>query len=131
MKGKWQSGKQKRAAIKLARLQRAARLQSLRCVADRARYLPVNRLALQPDGSYGAPEFVNRGYYQDITFCCVDCGAPEVWTAERQKWWYETAKGNVWTIAKRCKACRMEKRKIRDHGRQTFFAGLQRKASKI
>lgn len=131
MKGIWQSGKQRRAAIKWARVQRAARLQSLRCAAGPAHGLPVNRQAAQPDNSFGAPEFVDRGYYQDIAFCCVDCGAREIWTAERQKWWYETAKGGVWTVAKRCKACRMEKRRIRDHGRQTFFAGLQRKASKL
>lgn len=45
-------------------------------------------------------------YYEDLNFTCVDCGREEVWTAEQQKWWYETAKGYIFSKAIRCRACR-------------------------
>lgn len=66
----------------------------------------VETSKLSPDNSYGFPEFVTRGYYVDQPFRCCDCGVDEVWTARQQKWWYEIAKGDRWTIAKRCRACR-------------------------
>ncbi|MGI9240175.1 MAG: zinc-ribbon domain containing protein [Verrucomicrobiales bacterium] len=45
-------------------------------------------------------------YYTDYEFCCADCGSDEIWTAERQKWYYEVAKGHIWEIALRCRECR-------------------------
>lgn len=55
-----------------------------------------------PNNSYGPPL-----YYQDCEFTCADCGIPQVWTAEQQQWWYEVAKGSIYSGAKRCRACRM------------------------
>ena len=49
---------------------------------DVAKLVQLNRRIYNP------PEFLLRGYYLDVNFCCVDCGAPGVWTAVRQKWWY-------------------------------------------
>ena len=52
--------------------------------------------------TYGdLPEF-----YVDYPFSCRDCGKNEVWTAQRQKWYYEEAKGHIWAVAVRCRDCR-------------------------
>jgi Probable zinc-ribbon domain len=66
----------------------------------------VNESALAPYNSYGDPEFVRAGHYSDRPFRCRDCGKDEVWTARQQKWWYEVAKGYVYSTAVRCRACR-------------------------
>lgn len=68
---------------------------------------PTKRIAADisqqaPHNSYGGVPL----YYEDTTFTCVICGTEEVWTAEQQKWWYETAKGYIFSSATRCKACR-------------------------
>ncbi len=76
---------------------------------------PPNRVAA--DISQQAPHTSFGGvplYYEDQTIRCIACGKEEVWTAERQKWWYETAKGHIFSNAVRCRACR---RKLRaEHG---------------
>ena len=54
-----------------------------------------------PNNSYSQPLF-----YQDREFDCVDCGRHEIWTATQQKWWYEVAKGSIYSAATRCRACR-------------------------
>lgn len=71
---------------------------------------PVDTSALAPYNSYGSPDFVERGYYVDKPFTCVDCGAACVYTAAQQKWWYEVAKGQVYSRAKRCQSCRRARR---------------------
>jgi hypothetical protein len=73
------------------------------------RFVPVNEALLAPDNSYGAPDFVQRGYYVDRPFRCVDCGKEELWTGTLQKWWYEVAKGFVYSTAVRCRFCRRKK----------------------
>lgn len=121
------SGKQRKAEIKAARLKRSAGIRrSASCHP-----LPVpcgvvvcDPTQLAPGNSYGAPEFVYRGYYVDTAFRCKDCGADEVWKAARQKWWYEVAKGNVKTRAVRCKACRTHERARKTLARQAHQAGL-------
>jgi Probable zinc-ribbon domain len=45
-------------------------------------------------------------FYLDKVVTCRLCGTEEVWPAERQKWWYEEAKGNINTAAVLCRACR-------------------------
>ena len=74
-------------------------------LAARARGIPVNPAELAPY-NYDSPDFVARGFYADRPFVCEKCGEPQVWTAEQQKWWYEVAKGSIYSIAKRCRACR-------------------------
>lgn len=69
----------------------------------------VNTDHLRPTHSHGTPDFVYRGYYIDKTFQCKACGVTQVWSATQQKWWYETAKGDVWTTAVMCKPCRRKK----------------------
>lgn len=75
--------------------------------------LPVDRDAIGPCGSYDPPAFITRGFYLDTPFICVSCGSEGVWTAERQKWWYEVARGSVYSTASRCRSCRREAREHR------------------
>lgn len=121
------SGKQRRAQIKAARLERAHKRHPLSPEA----IVCVNPTRLAPDGSYGVPDFVRRGYYLDVAFRCVDCGAEGVWTAQRQKWWYEVAQGGVWTTARRCRACRAKRRAEREAARAAALAGRLRKLARM
>jgi hypothetical protein len=52
-------------------------------------------------GSYSV-----NAWYRDERFQCQDCGRTEVWTAESQRWWFEVAKGLIYSRAIRCRACR-------------------------
>jgi hypothetical protein len=129
------SGKQRRAELDAKRKAREAKAAAERAEADRAaapaggagRGVPVNRGALAPHTSYGEPEFVTRGSYLDLPFVCVDCGWAEVWTAAQQKWWYEVAGGDVFTTARRCRACRRRERERAAEARQAQQEGLARK----
>jgi hypothetical protein len=132
------SGKQRRAELdarKKARAERSAAARAAgRAEADlaalqreRARGVPVNREALAPHNSYGEPDFVRRGFYSDRPFECADCGKAEVWTAAQQKWWYELAKGDVFTTVRRCRACRRRERERRAEARRVHREGLARK----
>lgn len=60
------------------------------------------------DASQQAPNnsYSGRPFYQDQPFVCVGCGKQEVWTARQQQWWYEVAKGSIYSTAKRYRACR-------------------------
>jgi Probable zinc-ribbon domain len=49
-------------------------------------------------------------YYMDYPFSCLDCGSAEIWKAEQQKWYYEEAKGYIWSVAQRCRACRKKRK---------------------
>lgn len=63
--------------------------------------IPADLGRQAPNNSYRPPTL-----YRDYEFSCVDCGGREIWTAEQQKWWYEIAKGSIYSGAKRCRACR-------------------------
>lgn len=116
------SGKQKRAAIMARRHERREQAK-IACLRARAPAsppppppprgsLPVDVSQLAPHNSWGSglPRFAQHGYYVDQWYACVDCGKHEVWTAAQQKWWYETAKGYIDSIAIRCKPCRVARR---------------------
>jgi hypothetical protein len=87
----------------------------------------VNVSALAPNNSYGVPRFVERGYYTDQPFKCADCGVHQVWTARQQKWWYEVAKGYVYSSAKLCRPCRRRERARRTEARRVHLEGIARK----
>jgi len=87
----------------------------------------VNTSALAPSNSYGVPDFVRRGYYENVPFVCQGCGSNEIWRAAQQKWWYEVMKGYADSTAKRCRACRRRERARRDEARRTHLEGLARK----
>lgn len=79
--------------------------------------VPVSKeLILNP--SWSPIDWYERGYYLDSPFQCVDCGVEEVWTATQQKWWYEVAKGYVYSHAKRCRTCRRAKRETKVEARR-------------
>jgi hypothetical protein len=90
----------------------------------------VNVAALAPYNSYGEPEFVRRGYYEDRQFVCAQCRAPQVWRAWQQKWWYEVAKGHVESTAKLCRTCRRREQARRAEARRVHLEGLQRKRTR-
>lgn len=126
------SGKQRRVEMKTKRKRKVAKIQ-LRNNQQERQLRPVfgpavNEALLAPNNSYGAPDFVYRGYYVDRPFRCVDCGKEEVWTGTQQKWWYEVAKGFVYTTAVRCRLCRRKKRAQSDESRRVHLEGLERKA---
>ena len=76
-------GKQRHAKIHAPRKKGAAKSGPTAKRVAPAAYgmIPVNEALLAPNNSYGAPDFVRRGYYVDISFRCADCGIEEVWTA--------------------------------------------------
>lgn len=92
------------------------------------RHAIVNPSLLASYNSYGDPEFVSRGYYLDVDFACIDCGAKETWTATQQKWWYEVAKGDVFSTAIRCRSCRRKERLRINEARKIHLDGLEKKA---
>jgi len=91
------------------------------------RHVLVNPANLRPTNSYGTPEFVLRGHYLDMPFSCKSCGVAQVWTEAQQKWWYESAKGDVWTIAVLCKPCRRREQARKAAAREAHLAGLAAK----
>jgi len=123
------SGKQKRAEIKAKRKTAEMRSRSKQPEVRLRPVLgpPVNEALLAPNNSYGAPDFVYRGYYVDRPFRCVDCGKEEIWTGTQQKWWYEVAKGFVYTTAIRCRLCRRKKREQSEESRRMHLEGRERK----
>jgi hypothetical protein len=125
------SGKQRRAELKTKRIQRKAKQQSLmtrpQLTPRPLGTAPVNEDSLAPYKSYGAPGYVMRGYYQDVPFRCQGCGKEETWTAAQQKWWYEVAKGYVYSTAKLCRPCRKKAQARRAEARRVHLEGVARK----
>jgi predicted nucleic-acid-binding Zn-ribbon protein len=124
------SNKQRRAEI-MAR--RALRKRMAAIKKDVVPWPPGNVLVdlprLAPNNSYGyaCHDFVARGYYLPIAFTCRDCGVPEVWSAESQKWWYEEMKGDIFTTAIRCRPCRARERERKQLAKQKTAAGYAKK----
>ena len=69
------------------------------------RRIPADLSQQRPSNTYDPKLF-----YEDVPFTCQDCGSQEVWTAEQQKWWYEVAKGSIYSMAVRCRRCRQARR---------------------
>lgn len=110
--------------IRRAAIARGEKLRSLTSVSKKILVNPAN---LGPNVSCGWPEFVHRGYYVDLPFTCKTCGIHEVWTATQQKWWYESAKGQVWTVAVLCRPCRVKERARKIAARKEHLEGIERK----
>ena len=125
------SGKQRRQEIlarrKKLKLKGAASAKAIEFSAMSSTFVPVNEALLAPNNSYGAPDFVTRGYYVDRNFRCIDCGKEEAWTGTQQKWWYEVAKGFVYSTAVRCRVCRRKKREQSAASRRIHRQGIERK----
>jgi hypothetical protein len=63
----------------------------------------------------------------DKVVACRQCGKEEVWTAGRQKWWYEVAKGSIHSQAVLCRSCRRTKREKSAEARRIHLEGVARK----
>jgi len=124
-------GKKPAAAIKGTCNQRAEKRLSGNKEAPRESRLfltaPVNEALLAPYKSYGVPKFVERRFYVAVPFRCAGCGVAEIWTATQQKWWYEVAKGYVYSTAKLCRPCRRKEQERRDGARRVHLKGLANK----
>ena len=104
-----------RERVKLAAKELALRLKG---------QVLVNTANLRPTNSYSTPDFVERGFYVDKPFSCKSCGTEQLWTATQQRWWYEVAKGDVWTVAVLCKPCRLRERARVEAARKVHMEGL-------
>ena len=120
------SGRQRRAEIDLKRAESREKVASRSRQEALRNNVMVNPALLRPTNSYSIPDFVERGYYVDRSFRCKDCGKAEVWSPTQQKWWYESAKGDVWTTAVRCRPCRRRERERVAAARVVSTAGLAR-----
>lgn len=107
------SGKRRQLENEARRLERERREKDEAV----ARGVAVDPAALAPSNSYDAPAFKTRGYYVDEPFVCQSCGIDQVWTAEQQKWWYEVAKGDVFSFASRCRPCRRREKELKEQAR--------------
>lgn len=128
-RGEIEAKQRKAAAWHHTLAQRAAERRRLRDykIALARDEVPVVTCQLAPSNSYSIPDFVERGTYRPEPFVCKDCGVAEVWTPLQQKWWYETAKGDVFTKAVRCRACRTRERVRKSAARRVHLEGLARK----
>jgi len=117
----------KRGAQEAERAQERAREEARSKRELAKKHILVNPENLRPTNSYGTPDFVRRGYYVDVHFNCKACGAAQVWTETQQKWWYESAKGDVWTTAVLCRPCRKREQARRAAAREVHLAGLAAK----
>jgi hypothetical protein len=124
--GFMKSGRQRRAEIDLKRAKSREKVASRSRQEALRNNVMVNPALLRPTNSYSIPDFVERGYYVDRSFRCKDCGKAEVWSPTQQKWWYESAKGDVWTTAVRCRPCRRRERERVAAARVVSTAGLAR-----
>jgi Probable zinc-ribbon domain len=84
--------------------------------------VPADPTQLAHNNTYGRlPRF-----YLDRIITCRKCGKEEIWPAERQKWWYEVAKGNINTQAVYCRACRNENKAKKAEARKIHLDGMAR-----
>jgi len=128
------SNRQRREEIVARREKKRAIAREAKVAGIRTPFKPgrtkVNEEKLRPTNSYGTPDFVWNGYYEDKPFQCKDCGKGELWTATQQKWWYEVAQGDVWTTAIRCRACRRKEAARRAAARKVHQDGIARRSGK-
>lgn len=130
----FRSGKRRRAEIKANRRARrlaARKRPALSVCVPSGPAVPVDYGRLADNNSYGMSDFARRGFYLDTAFTCCDCGAAGVWTAEQQRWWYETLVGSQYAGAKRCRACRLRERQRKELARQVSQAGRLRKLARL
>ncbi|EIJ42030.1 hypothetical protein BegalDRAFT_1128 [Beggiatoa alba B18LD] len=97
------SNKQRRLEIKAKRLKKSMnQLKVTPTIIIPKGAVLANPLQLVHNHTYS----LLPHYYVDYPFTCRDCGAEAVWTAERQRWWYEVVKAHIHSTAVRCASCR-------------------------
>ena len=125
----FKSGKQRRAEIRAERARRREKRAQQICFPPSSS-VPVDYAKLAFNNSYDISVFALRGYYVDQPFVCRDCGVAGVWTAQQQRWWYETLRGSQHAIASRCRPCRLRERQRKEQARQASLAGLLSKQAR-
>ena len=123
------SGKQRRLEIKQKRLERSAKNKAVDRydVANRPLYaVEADHAELVHNNTYGALPL----FYVDMPFECRDCGSDELWTAKQQKWWYEIVKGDINSVAIRCRKCRKAEQQRKSEARKVHLEGLAKKGKK-
>lgn len=110
------SGRQKKQQLKESRrVRREDSETALRAARfERDEVVAADQSRQAPNNSYSPPVV-----YEDQEFVCIDCGSEEVWPARQQKWWFEVAKGSIYSRANRCSACRATRRKQTATGRES------------
>ncbi len=122
------SGKQRRLEIKARRRQRAMssiKKNTFSCLGNvrPAGVVAADHSQLSHVNTYGfLPAF-----YVDLPFTCRICGVNETWTAARQKWWYEIAKGHIDSTAAHCRQCRRDIRAEKQRQKEHMKEMAQRK----
>jgi hypothetical protein len=119
------SNRQKREELKQRRALKQLSQQELQLRHDlkSKRAIPVDRSKIISRSAL--PRIPT--HYRDIRFTCKDCGAAEIWTATRQKWWYEKAQGEIESVATRCRKCRQIEQKRKEQVRGIHLDGLAKK----
>ena len=119
------SNKQRRLEIKTKRRARAEALKGLPFKANffsNLYSIAANHSELTHNITCGPyPSF-----YRDKPFKCQACGAHEVWTANSQKWWFEIAKGNLYSTAIHCRSCRAKVREEKEQQRVRMSEAAKR-----
>ena len=129
LKAKKQSRQQKQTEQRRAAREAAREADKLAEMEYRGG-VAVARTALAANNSYDEPDFVKRGYYLNKPFTCKGCSSQEIWTAQQQKWWYEVAKGGLFTTAIFCRICRKQEQSRRCEARRIHLEGIAKKHQK-
>jgi hypothetical protein len=116
--------KRKQQRVEERRLQHARQLASIDPTDESVSVPPgavvADLLQLGHNNTYGPLPL----FYVDKVVACRHCEKEEVWPAERQKWWYEVAKGNINTQAVLCRVCRQAEKETKAEARRVHLEGL-------
>lgn len=119
------SNKQRKLEIKTKRRKRAeAKKANAYQGFIRCNIKPVEQNAVEANHlelTHNHPFAPLPSYYNDKAFKCRDCGCIEIWTANSQKWWYETAKGPIDSTAIRCRSCRIQRKEEKEKRRMEML----------
>lgn len=121
------SRKRKQQRSDNARLERAEAMVGIDPGDEHVVPPPGAVMADQAQLSHNNTYTILPRFYIDKVVVCRQCGKEEVWPADRQKWWYEVAKGNINTQAVLCRACRRAEQARKDEARRVHLEGLARK----
>jgi hypothetical protein len=121
------SDKKKKRRLRDSRLKRARALGNIDPCDPNIAFPPGAIMADQSELDHNNTYGLLPRFYVDRVIVCRHCGREEVWPAERQKWWYEVAKGNINTRAVFCRSCRERGKARKDEARRLHMDGLAKK----
>lgn len=121
------SKKSKAYRLKQSRLARAKTLAGIDTTDPAVKPPPGAVLADQQELSHNNTYGRLPRFYVDKVVVCRQCGTEEVWPADRQKWWYEVTKANIYADAVLCRACRAKEKKLKEEARRVHMEGLKKK----